>query len=172
MSKPEKILLVEELSTKLADAKGVYLTDFTGLTVSEAVDFRNKLREKEGVEYRVIKNTITNLAIKESDKEGLSEYLVGPTGIIMSFNDAVAPAKVLYDFAKDSENIKLKACWLDGEIYTLEKFEKLARLPSKDELLSKLLSGLQAPMQNLVGVLNASMQNLAGALNALKNQKS
>ena len=170
MPNAQKIEIVKELSEKLSKAKGIYLADFTGLTVKEAVDFRKKLKDN-GVEYLVAKNTLLKIAAKEANIEGLSEYLVGPTGIAMSFDDPASPAKLIYDFAKENEKMEVKACWMEGEVFGAEKFEDIAKLPSRDELLGRFIGDLQSPMRTLAATLQASISKLAATLNALKDSK-
>ena len=92
------------------------------MTVQEAVDFRKKLKEN-GIEYRFAKNTLIKLAAKEAKIEGLSEYLVGPTGIALSYDDPASPAKLIYDFAKENAKMDVKAFWMEGELFGAEKFE-------------------------------------------------
>ncbi len=170
MPNAQKIEIVKELTEKLSKAKGIYLTDFSGLTVQEAVDFRKKLREK-GVEYRVAKNTLIKIAVEEAKIEGLSEFLVGPTGIAMSYDDPASPAKLFYDFAKENEKMDVKAFWLEGELFEADKFELIAKLPSRNELFSRFIGDLRSPMRTLAATLQASMSKLVGTLNGLKDSK-
>ncbi|MCH7819947.1 MAG: 50S ribosomal protein L10 [Candidatus Marinimicrobia bacterium] len=170
MPNARKLEIVKELSEKLSKAKGIYLADFAGLTVQEAVDFRKKLKEN-GIEYRVAKNTLIKLAAKEAKIEGLSEYLVGPTGIALSYDDPASPAKLIYDFAKENEKMDVKAFWMEGELFGAEKFEEVAKLPPRNELLSRLIGDLQSPMRTLAATLQASMSKLVATLNGLKDSK-
>ncbi|MCH8928428.1 MAG: 50S ribosomal protein L10 [Candidatus Marinimicrobia bacterium] len=170
MPNPQKEEIVKELTEKLSKATGIYITDFTGLTVEEAVEFRRKLGAV-GVEYRVAKNTLIDLAAKGAKIEGLSEYLVGPTGIALSYEDPATPAKVISDFTKEHDKMEVKACWFDGEIFGADKFSEIAKLPSRDELFSRLLGDLQSPMRTLAATLQASMTNLVGVLDAFKSSK-
>ena len=170
MPNAHKEEIVKELTDKLRKATGVYITDFTGLTVSEAVEFRRKL-SAAGVEYRVAKNTLIDLAAKEAKIDGLSDYLVGPTGIAFSYDDPAAPAKVISDFTKEYEKIEVRACWFDGEIFGADKFSEIAKLPSRDELFNRLLGDLQSPMRTLAATLQGSMTKLVGVLDSFKNSK-
>ena len=170
MPNAQKIEIVKELTEKLSRAKGIYLDDFSGLTVQEAVDFRKKLKEK-GVEYRVAKNTLIKIAVEEAKIEGLSEFLVGPTGIAMSYDDPASPARLFYDFTKENEKMDVKAFWLEGEVFGAEKFEQIAKLPLRIELLGRFIGDLQSPMRTLAATLQASMSKLVGTLNGLKDSK-
>ena len=170
MPNAQKIEFVKELTEKLSRAKGIYLADFSGLTVQEAVDFRKKLKEK-GVEYRVAKNTLIKIAVEEAKIEGLSEFLVGQTEIAMSYDDPASPAKLFYDFAKEHEKMKVKAFWLEGEVFGAEKFEQIAKLPSRNELLSRFIGDLQSPIRTFAATLQASISTLVATLNGLKASK-
>ena len=170
MPNAQKIEIVKELTEKLSKAKGIYLADFSGLTVQEAVDFRKKLREK-GVEYRVAKNTLIKIAVKEAKIEGLSEFLVGPTGIALSYDDPASPAKLFYDFAKENEKMDVKVFWLEGEAFGADKFEQVAKLPSRNELLSRFIGDLQSPIRTFAATLQASISKLVATLNGLKDSK-
>ncbi len=170
MPNAQKIEAVKELVEKLSKAKGIYLADFTGLTVQEAVEFRRKLKEN-GIEYRVAKNTLIKIAAEEAKIEGLSEYLVGPTGIALSYDDPASPAKIFYEFAKENEKMNVKVCWMEGELFGAEKFVEIAKLPPRNELLSRLIGDLQSPMRTLAATLQASMSKLVGTLNSLKDTK-
>jgi len=170
MPNPQKEKIVKELIEKFSKAKGIYITDFTGLTVDEAVDFRRKL-SANGVEYRVAKNTLIDIAAKGAKLEGLSEYLVGPTGIALSYDDPTTPAKIISEFIKEHDKIEVKACWFDGEVFGADKFSEIAKLPSRNELFSRLLGDLQSPMRAFAATLQAPMTKLVGVLNAFKDSK-
>ncbi|MCH8272444.1 MAG: 50S ribosomal protein L10 [Candidatus Marinimicrobia bacterium] len=170
MPNAQKIEIVKELTEKLSKAKGIYLADFSGLTVQEAVDFRKKLREK-GIEYRVAKNTLIKIAVKEAKIEGLSEFLVGPTGIALSYDDPASPAKLFYDFAKENQKMDVKVFWLEGEAFGADKFEQIAKLPSRNELLGRFIGDLQSPIRTFAATLQASISKLVATLNGLKDSK-
>jgi len=170
MPNAQKEAVVKELAEKFSKAKGIYLTDFSGLTVQEAVDFRRKLSEN-GVEYRVAKNTLIKIAAEEVKIDGFSEYLVGPTGVALSYDDPAVPAKLINEFSKEKEKMEVKVCWFEGEIFGAEKFEEIARLPSRIELLSRLIGDFRSPMRTIAATLQASMTKLVGTLNSLKDRK-
>jgi len=165
-----KTQVIEELSAKLATAKAAFLADYRGLTVDEVNELRGKLREA-GVEYRVVKNTLLRLATKDTPFTCLDEYLKGPTAIAIAQEDPVAPAKVLSDFAKSSKVFELKTAVLDGKLLSLAEVSALAELPSRDELLAKMLGSINAPVSNFVGVLAAVPRSLVQVLGAIKEQK-
>lgn len=145
---------VQEIKSKLEKAQAVILADYQGLNVEEDTELRKKLREA-GVEYKVYKNTLTILALKEIGIEGLDEFLKGPVSMAISYDDPTAPARVLNDFAKDHKKLELKAGLVQGEVYDLDKVKKLAAIPSREVLLAKLLGSFKAPLSNLAYLLNA-----------------
>ena len=168
MKRNEKEQLVTELTDKLKGATAVYYTDFTGLNVKRMTDLRRRFR-KAGVEYVVIKNTLALRAVNESGLAG--ERLRGPTGLVVG-TDPVAAAKVLTDFAKDHEDRpSFKLGVLDRKVVGPDQIGRLAKLPSREVLLSQLAGALQAPLAALAGVLEAKLQETAGLLDALKAKR-
>lgn len=149
----QKKPVVEEISAKIADAQAVVLVDHRGLTVEEDTILRKQLREA-GVSYKVYKNTMMNFAFKGTDYEGLSQYLEGPSAMAVSKTDATAPARVLSKFAKNAPALEIKAGMVDGTIYDANGIAKLADIPSREELLSRLLGSMKSPVSNLARVLN------------------
>ena len=145
--------LVDDYVAKFKKATALVVVDYRGLTVDQVTELRRNLRA-EGVEFKVLKNNISRRAITEAGYEGLAGEFVGPTAVAFSNDDVVAPARVLYTFAKANEALELKAGFIDGEIATHEQVMELATLPSRDGLLSMLLSVLQAPMRNMAYALS------------------
>lgn len=171
MNKTIKQQNVAELHDKLKRAKAVFLADFRGMNVEQATTLRNELRSAS-VEYKVVKNTLLELASKETDKESLAPHYAGPTAIAFSYDDPVAAAKVLSKFAKSQPNtFKLKAGILTGKIINPADIQALADLPSREVLLAKMLGSLNAPATNFVGVLAAMPGSFVRVLNAIKVQK-
>ena len=171
MNKESKQEVVAEMREKLQRAKAVFLADFRGMNVGKATDLRNELR-KAAVEYKVVKNTLLELASRETDKVSLSPHYVGPTAIALSYDDPVAAAKVLSRFAKEQQaTFKLKAGILSGKVISVADIQALADLPSREVLLAKLLATMQAPTTNFVGVLAAVPGSFVRLLNAIKIHK-
>jgi len=171
LKKENKKQVVAELHEKLARAKAVFLADFRGMSVGKATSLRDELR-KASVEYKVVKNTLLELASRETDKESLSSHYVGPTAIALSYDDPVSAAKVLSRFAKEQQAIfKLKAGILSGKVISVADIQALADLPSREVLLAKLLGTMQAPATNFVGVLAAVPGSFVRVLNAIRIQK-
>lgn len=142
-----KKVKVEEIREKFSNAKSAILVDYRGLTVAEATDLRTKFREA-GVEYKVYKNNLMKLAIKESSFEGLTADLSGPSAIAFGYEDPVTPAKIVKDFAKEHQNLELKAGVVEGEYYDNAKIIEIADIPSREVLLSRLVGSFQAPISN------------------------
>ena len=171
MNKDSKQQVVAELHDKLSRAKAVFLADFRGMNVGKATELRNELR-KAAVEYKVVKNTLLDIASRDTDKVSLQPHFTGPTAVALSYDDPVAAAKVLSRFAKEQQaTFKLKAGVLTGKAITVADIQALADLPSREVLLAKLLGSLQAPATNFVGVLAAVPGSLVRALAAIKTQK-
>jgi large subunit ribosomal protein L10 len=167
----EKEAVVSEIQKRFESSKTVILADYRGLNVEEVTELRKKMREA-GIEYKVLKNTMTSRAAKAANIEGLDEYLSGPTALAFSYQDYAAPAKILSDFAKDHKKLELKAGVLDGKVIDFESVKSLANLPSREVLLGKLAGLFQAPARGLVTVLSGPLRNFAYAVEAVRQQKA
>lgn len=144
--------VVAEISELLNGAKAAVVVDYRGLTVEQDTVLRKKLREA-GVVYKVYKNTMINLAIQGTEFEALKPNLEGPTAIAVSKEDAAAPAKILYDFAKDAPALELKAGIVEGTYYDESGIKVIATIPTRDELLAKFLGSIQSPITNFARVI-------------------
>jgi large subunit ribosomal protein L10 len=171
MKRTDKDLFIEDFRSKLEESQVIYLTDFSGLNVKSMTILRHRLREA-GAEYLVVKNRIALRALRELEYPDLEEALRGPTGIVLG--QAVAEsAKTLTEFAKENgDRPVFKGGVLDGIVLTPANIQRLATLPSREQLLSELAGALQAPMAALAGVLQAKLQETAGLLEALREQRS
>lgn len=139
---------VNKLAEKIKNAKFVLLADYRGITVSDVTELRANLRKTE-TEYSVIKNNIVRRALQEAKIEGLEEVLEGPTAVVIDNNDYLAPSKVIYNFAKSNDFYKIKGGILEGKVVTTEEIIELAKLPSREELLSKLAGSLLGTISKL-----------------------
>jgi large subunit ribosomal protein L10 len=144
----QKKLIVDEIADKFKNSVTSVVVDYRGLNVAEVTELRKQLREA-GVEFKVYKNSMTRRAAEANGFEGLNESLTGPNAIAFSNEDVVAPAKIINDFAKKHEALEIKAGVIEGNIATVAEIQALAELPSREGLLSMLLSVLQAPIRNL-----------------------
>lgn len=168
MKRSDKEQLVQELKDKMVGASALYYTDFSGLNVKRMTELRRRFR-RAGVEYLVIKNTLALRAVNESGLSG--ERLRGPTGVVVG-TDPVAAAKVLTDFARENDQRpSVKGGMLDGRTIGAEQVKQLAELPSREQMLSELAGGLQAPMAAFAGALNGLLYMFVGALDALASQR-
>ncbi len=145
--------IVEEISASIKDAQSVVLVDHRGLTVEQDTNLRRQLREA-GITYKVYKNTMMNFAFKGTDFESLTPYLEGPSAIAISTTDATAPARVLCNFAKGADKLEVKGGVVEGIAYDAKGIAEIAKIPSREELLSKLLGSIQSPIANFARVMN------------------
>jgi len=154
----QKKQVVAELVETLKSAQAGVLVDYRGITVEQDTKLRTKLREA-GVEYKVVKNTLTRFAANEVGFQELDEQLNGPTALAVSTTDAVAPAKVISDFAKEVEALQIKAGFVDGKVISLDEVKQLANTPSREVLIAKIMGSLNAPISKLVRTLQALVDN-------------
>ena len=145
--------IVQAIAEDVKGAASVVLVDYRGLTVAQDTELRKQLREA-GILYKVCKNTMMKRAFEGTEFAGLDEHLEGPSALAISKDDATAPARILCKFAKDAKALELKAGVVEGEVYDAAALTELSKIPSREELLSKLLGSLQSPITNLARVLN------------------
>ncbi|REJ18246.1 MAG: 50S ribosomal protein L10 [Paenibacillaceae bacterium] len=150
----EKQQIVEEITAKLRESATTVLTDYRGLNVAQVTELRRKLREA-GIEFRVLKNTLIRRATANAELTELDSVLTGPTAVAFGKDDAVAPAKILSQFAKENEALKIKGGVVEGRVVGFDEIKALADLPSREGLLSMLLSVLQAPIRNFALAVKA-----------------
>ncbi len=171
MPTPQKEAVLKDTAPRIADVRGIYLADFTGMTVASISLLRKRCRE-QGIQFRVIKNTLLKRSFNERGISELDPFLVGPTGLVFSADNEMAPAKVLADFAKEFEKPRIKAAVVDGRLYTDKAIVQLAALPSREVLLSQLLGTFVAPMTTFLGAVNAMLATPANMADALGREKS
>ena len=159
----EKKPIVQEIKDNLEGAKSVVLVDYLGLTVEQDTNLRRATREA-GIIYKVYKNTMVNLAIEGTEFAELAKDLEGPTAIAISKEDATAPARVVAGFAKKAPKLELKSGVVEGAYYDAEGIKVIATIPSREELLSRLLGSLQSPVANLARVLDQIAKNAGSCI--------
>lgn len=169
-SKVQKQAQVAELQKVFAEAKGVVLVNFSGLTVAEDTELRRKVREA-GAEYTVYKNTLIGLVAKENGLDALEPVLEQNTALCSSTEDAVAACKVICEFAKGHDKMTIKAGVVDGKVVTSEDVKAIAALPPKEVLVAKMLGSLNAPISGLVRTLNGTVAKIVYALDAVREAK-
>lgn len=162
--------LVLDIKDKIERSQGVIFYDYRGLTVEEVTELRNLFRAA-GVDYHVIKNSLMRRAVDMLDIKGLDETLTGPTAVAFGYSDPVAPAKVLSEFVKKIKKTQIKSGILGKKIIDIESIQKLADMPSREQLLGRLAGTLQAPVSGFARSLSGIICKLGYALNAVKEQK-
>lgn len=170
MPTAEKEATVAQVSEILTQSSGVFLTDFTGLSVSTMTDLRFRLR-KTSSSYLVVKNRLTAIAADQAGMPGLREYLKGPTGLVFTREDPTQPAKVLSDFSRQPIPLKIKSGVVQKAIYTSRQVEQFALLPSREVLLTQVVSAIQGPLAGLAMCLQAIPQKLVATLHALAEKR-
>ena len=163
LTKEEKRQQSDELREALTGANTLFLMENSGLTVNAINQLRSEIRKTEA-KYKVYKNSVVKLAIEGTDMEGLVPFLAGPKALAYTEGDSVALAKVLRDFAKEHPELTFEQAFLEGQILESDEAKKIADMPSREELLTKLVYLLQSPIRRLAVALNAPAQNLASVL--------
>lgn len=146
--------IVSEITDKLQRSVAAVVVDYRGLKVGEVTEFRKQCRE-QNLEYKVYKNTLTRMAAKNAGMEELIDELVGPNAILFSYEDPVSAAKVANEFAKTHKSMELKVGFVEGVFYDEQRLKEFALIPSREELIAKLLGSLKAPMSNFVYLLQS-----------------
>ncbi|HCB92612.1 MAG TPA: 50S ribosomal protein L10 [Selenomonas sp.] len=172
---PKKEAVVAEIKEQLSSAKGAVFTSYKGLTVAQDTKLRREMREA-GITYKVIKNTMTRIAANDLGLDGISEHLEGTTALAFSTEDPVAPAKVICAFMKKNKLeekgiLTIKVGLVEGKVISDKEVKALAALPSREELIAKLLGSMNAPITNTVGVLQGVIRNAVYVLDAIRAQK-
>lgn len=166
--KSEKI---DSLKAKIEKAKVAIVTEYKGYTVEEIQKLRRSL-QKDGGDYMVVKNTLAKIAVKGTEYEVLTDALKGPVALAFGFDDQVSPAKAMSKFIKDTKKGVILGGALDGKWLSAAETEALAKLPSKEELIAKILGSLNSPASGIVGSVNAVMAQLTRAMAAVRDQKA
>ncbi|MCL2339928.1 MAG: 50S ribosomal protein L10 [Actinomycetia bacterium] len=169
MPNPAKYAAVAEIKTDLQTADGVWVVDYRGLTVKESENLRASIREL-GASLKVYKNSLTTLALKDLELPDLGNALVGPSAFIFASGDPVAAAKVLKTYAKANPKLQFKGGLLNGQVLDADQVQAIADLPSREELLARLVGAIKNPLSGVVQVLNGPMSALARAIGAIRDQ--
>lgn len=172
MKREEKNQIVADVAKVAGKARGMFFTDFTGLTVEEATELRREFR-KSGIDYRVVKNTLIQKALESvTGYDTIYPKLVGPTGVAFAFDDPVAPAKIIRKFSEKHNKLALKVCVLEHEVYDGSKLDELARLPGRKEMMAAILGSVQAPLAGVPNVLQAVMRDLVSVIGEIEKKKA
>ena len=169
MNRTEKEQVIGELHEKMAKAKAAILAEPKGLTVAVVTDLRKKLRDSK-IEYRVVKNTLAARAAKGTPVEPIAEKFVGPTAIVMSYDDVVTPAKLLAEFMKDRENFTIRTAVVEGKVIDAKGVQALAKMPGLQELRAQIAAMIAQPATKLARIVGTPGQQLARVLGARREQ--
>ncbi len=171
MACPEKVAEVQAITDGFQAAQSMVLADYTGLTVHQMTDFRAQCRAKN-IECRVVKNRLAMIAADNTDMAFLKDHLKGPTALIMGPESQVDPAKLVVEFAKTNEAMKIKGGVVDGQYLDPSQVVALSNTPSMDELIAKMMGSINSPASGLVGVTNGVAAALCRASDAVAKQKA
>jgi len=171
MNKQEKEEFVADLHGRLEKAQGVFVVNYQGLNVEAVNKLRGELR-KEAVEFKVVKNRLLKLASQSTDTALIQDQMQGATAIAVTYDDVIGPAKVLIDFAKDFKQLKIKGGQISGKVVDGDSIKRLAVLPSKDVLMARTLSAMQAAPTSFVRVLSGVIGKFMNVLQAIEQKKS
>jgi large subunit ribosomal protein L10 len=171
LSKDSKKEILLDLIAKLKESKGVILTDYQGMNVSQISSLRNVLKE-ENVEFKVVKNTLLEKASEELNVEDLTKDLIGCTAMAFCSDDGVTPARLLKEyFRKNKIDLKVKSGLIEGRVFSPEKIMEIASLPTKEALIAQIVNGVKSPLYSLVFILQGPLRGLIYTLEAVKKQK-
>jgi large subunit ribosomal protein L10 len=170
MVRPEKAAEVDTISEKLRSAQSMVLADFTGLSVAQMTEFRSRCRAEQ-VECRVVKNRLAKIAADRVDLAVLKDHLVGPTALVLGLAGQVDAAKIVVDFARDNEALTVKGGFVGEQYLDPQQVVALAKTPSRDELIAKMMGSINSPLVGLAGTVNGVIAALTRALNAVAGQK-
>ncbi|MFN0158496.1 MAG: 50S ribosomal protein L10 [Bacteroidota bacterium] len=172
MKRSEKEEIVAAVSEKVGRARGMFFTDFNGLTVEQATELRREFR-KVGVDYRVVKNTLVRKALENATGyDKVCDMLVGPTGVAFAYDDPVVPAKVIQKFKEKHSKLSLKVCVLEKQVYDGSKLLELAKLPSRKEMMASILGSIQAPLAGVPTVINAVLRDIVSVIGEIEKKKA
>jgi large subunit ribosomal protein L10 len=171
MPTAQKEQLVEEIKDKFAAAQATLLVDYRGLTVKEMQELRRNLREA-GAELTIYKNSLTEIAMRELALPSMASFLAGPTAFVFAGDDPVAPAKALTSFSKEHEALELKGGLVESQVVDAASVKAIASLPSREEMLAKLLGSMINPLVGFARVLNGPVEAFARTVQAVADQKA
>jgi len=171
MTNPSKVQAVQQITEDFRSTDAYFLVDHRGLTVAEATELRNRLRQA-GVSLKVVKNTLAKRAAAEAGVEGIDPLLEGPTAIAFVQADPVASAKVLQAFIREKKKLVIKGGYLQRRVLAAPQVDELAALPAREQLIAQVVGGIAAPLYGLANVLTGPIRGLAVALDQIRQQKA
>lgn len=168
--KPKKVETVRELTDKVRRARGIFFTEFKGLTVAEITDLRRQCHQSH-VEYMVCKNTFARMVLKDNGFEQALVHAVGPTGLVFGFDDPAVAAKILHDYAAKNEKLVLKGGIFEGRMISKKDIEAIKDLPSREQAIALLLAAIQAPLQGFYNVIAAVLRDFVSVVDQIAEKK-
>ncbi len=170
-TREQKQNIINDLETKIEKQKSMVFMDFTGVKVKELANFREKLKEQNS-ELKVAKKSLMEIALKNKNIDLDTKKLEGEVAMVMGYKDEIVPSKMVYQFSKENQKVKILGGFLENKFYEVADIIRLAELPSKEQLLSMLVGTMSAPATNFVGVLQGNLRKLVFALSAIKDKKA
>lgn len=171
MAHPEKVSEVQAIAERIEKAQSMVLADYTGLTVDQMTQFRRNCRARS-VECRVVKNRLAQIAADKAGVAALKDLLKGPTAIVFGPESQVEPAKIVVEFAKDNDKMQVKGGWVDGQSLSAAQVEALSRIPSREELLAKMMGSINSPARGMAFAMNGVIAGLARVIDAVAKQRA
>lgn len=172
MKRSEKEHVIAEVTNLISRARGLYFTDFTGITVEEINELRREFR-KSNIGYRVVKNTLIRKALERvPGYDKVYDYLVGPVALALGFEDPVIPAKIIKKFQTKHQKLNVKVCVLEKQVFEGSKLDELAQLPSRTDMIAGIVASLQSPISGIVGTVNAVMRDLVSVISEIEKKKA
>lgn len=172
MKREEKEVIIGEVAELVGRARGMFFTDFSGLTVEQATELRRELR-KSGIDYKVVKNTLIKKALERvTGYDKVVDKLVGPTGVAFAYDDAVTPAKIIQKFSEKHNKLSLKVCVLERQVYDGSKLAELARLPGRKEIMASILGSVEAPLAGVPQTVAAVLRDLVSVVGEIEKKKA
>jgi len=172
MKRSEKDQIIAEVKEKAGRAKGLFFADFTGITVEEVNELRREFR-KSKIDYQVVKNSLARKALESvGGYDTVLDRLERPTAIAFSYDDPVAPAKIMKKFRTKNEKLVVKVCVIEKQVFEGSRLDEIAKLPTRNELIAGILGSLQAPMTGVVGAINAVMRDIVSIVDQIEKKKA
>lgn len=172
MKRSEKDQIITDVADIVGRARGLFFTDFGGLTVEQANELRREFR-KSGVDYKVVKNTLIQKAMERvTGFDTVYPKLVGPTGVAFAFDDPIAPARIIKKFREKHSKLSLKICVVEKEVFEGSQLDRLATMPSRKEMIAGIVGSIQAPLAGVPGVINAVLRDLVSVVSEIEKKKA
>ncbi len=172
MKRSEKELIIAEVKEMIQKAKGIYYTDFTGITVEQVTELRREFR-KSDIDYRVVKNTLMRKALESiTGYDKVIPILIGHTGVVFGYNDPIAPARIIKKFRDKYQKLGVKVCVIEQQVFDGKQIDEVAQLLSRSEIVAGFLSSIQSPITGVVGAINAVARDLVSVIDAIEKKKA